>query len=103
MAAKLMEMNKSKGAPGGLPFDIEGPGESMGSMKESAGGGQIPGYVGPWEHCAACEYFDGQKSMCKKFNAPCDMDGGCPAFEAAGEGGSMDEEGVEMMGEGDDE
>ena len=98
MAAKLMDV--SKGKPSGLPFDIEGPGDSKPPM---AGGGQIPGYVGPWEHCAACEYFDGEKSMCKKFNAPCDMDGGCPAFEASSEEGSMDEEAGEMMGEGDDE
>ena len=97
MAAKLMDV--SKGKPSGLPFDIEGPGDSKPPM---AGGGQIHGYVGPWEHCAACEYFDGQ-SLCKKFNAPCDMDGGCPAFEASSEEGSMDEEAGEMMGEGDDE
>jgi hypothetical protein len=96
MAAKLMDM--SKGKPSGLPFDIEGPGDEA----PGSGGGQIPDYVGPWEHCAACEYFDGQ-SMCKKFNAPCDMDGGCPAFEVASEEGSADNEYAEMMGEEEDE
>ena len=99
MAAKLMNMTKGK--PSGLPFDIEGPGDEMaGGEMRSAGGGQIPGYVGPWEHCAACEYFDGQ-SMCKKFNAPCDMDGGCPAFESAEDGENG--EGAEMTGAGEDE
>jgi hypothetical protein len=96
-------MDMSKGKPSGLPFDIEGPGDSPSEMRPASGGaGQIPGYVGPWEHCAACEYFDGQ-SMCKKFNAPCDMDGGCPAFEAADSEGEMEDEGAEMMGAGEDE
>ena len=81
-----------------LPFAVEAPGAQKQRMpmteerdEQPVEGGKIPGYVEPWERCANCEYFDGEK-MCKKFKAPADMDGSCPSFEEPDAGGEEEEE-----------
>lgn len=74
-----------------MPGESEAP-PQMQEKPIGPGEGQIPGYISPMEHCANCEYFDGD-SMCLKYDAPADMDGGCPAFEASSGGG---EEGGEL-------
>lgn len=79
--------------PSKLPFDVGPPGKPPAQTPMSspvATEGKIPGYMDPFSKCANCEYFDGD-SMCRKFDAPADMDGTCPSFEAADAGGSDEE------------
>jgi hypothetical protein len=79
-----------------MPFEIGMPDEPEASPM--ATDGEIPGYMEPHKKCANCEYFDGD-SECRKYNAPCDMDGNCPSWEEPEEG--MSDADTEEPGEVD--
>ena len=64
--------------PKEMPFDIGLPDEPEAPPAPTEGA--IPGYMDPSKKCATCEYFDGD-TQCRKYNAPADMDGNCPAWE----------------------